>query len=202
MEDDVEIMEILTSYINSYDDLLLTATFLDAEAYIKKFSHTFADVVIMDIGLPGKTGIQAVQQLKPLNQHIQYLMCTVFDDDERIFDALCMGATGYLHKAITKEELHAAIVNVHAGGSPMSPSIARKIVFTLQQRKSSSIPYEDLKPRHWEILHLLDKGLRYKEISDKLCLGIETVRSYIRDIYNILQVHSRTDALNKVFPNK
>jgi DNA-binding NarL/FixJ family response regulator len=156
----------------------------------------------MDIGLPGQSGIQAVAKLKSRKPKVQFIMCTVFDDDEKIFQSLCMGATGYLVKNTTSDKLSDAIRNAFNGGSPMSASIARKVVQSFQQRKVHADEADLLSPRQWEILNLLDQGFRYKEIADELNLSFDTIRTYCRNIYELLEVHSRTDALNKVFPKK
>jgi DNA-binding NarL/FixJ family response regulator len=126
-------------------------------------------------------------------------MCTVFDDDERLFDSLCVGASGYLLKNTSGIELQEAVKQVYHGGSPMSAAIARRVVQSFQKRKADAEDMVQLTPRQLELLTLLDKGFRYKEIAGKLNLSVESVRTYIRNIYDLLQVHSRTDALNKVF---
>jgi DNA-binding NarL/FixJ family response regulator len=198
VEDDSGIRETLSEFVSSADGLFLARVFPDAESLVAAFADLGVDVVIMDIGLPGMNGIQAVARLKPRKPQVQFLMCTVFDDDERLFDSLCVGATGYLLKNTSRQELRDAILQVHQGGSPMSPAIARRVVRTFQTRKTAA-EVQELTPRQMEILALLDKGFRYKEIAGRLGLSVESIRTYIRDIYGHLQVHSRTDALNKVF---
>lgn len=200
VEDDKEILSSLISLLSGEDDITVVKTFPDAESFISAFTDLNADVVLMDIGLPRKNGIQAVAELKSKRPQVQYIMCTIYDDDEKIFDALCVGATGYLLKNTSKTELCDAIKTVYHGGSMMSATIARKVVQSFQKRKAQATEVENLTARQWEILNLLDQGLRYKEIADKMNLSFETIRTYCRNIYDILQVHSRTDALNKVFP--
>jgi DNA-binding NarL/FixJ family response regulator len=129
-------------------------------------------------------------------------MCTVYDDEEKVFNALCAGATGYILKNSSPAEISDAIKTVFKGGSMMSASIARKVVQSFQTRKAQSTEIENLTARQWDILNYLDQGYRYKEIADKMNLSFETIRTYCRNIYEALQVHSRTDALNKVFPKK
>ena len=202
VEDDPEIAESLKSLIGNEPDFTLLKTFPDAESFIAEFTDLNVDVVIMDIGLPGQSGIQAVAKLKPRRPQVQFVMCTVFDDDEKVFQSLCMGATGYLVKNTTSDKLNDAIRMAHQGGSPMSASIARKVVESFQTRKVHAQQAELLTPRQWEILNLLDQGYRYKEIAEKLNLSFDTIRTYCRNIYEALHVHSRTDALNKVFPKK
>lgn len=202
VEDDKEILESLITLLSSDNEIVLTDTFSDAEKIISSFLETQVDVVLMDIGLPGKNGIQAVAELKPKRPNVQFIMCTIYDDEEKIFDALCVGATGYLLKNTTSNELVNAIKTVYNGGSMMSATIARKVVQSFQTKKVEADVVSMLTPRQWEILNLLDQGYRYKEIADKMNLSFETIRTYCRNIYEALHVHSRTDALNKVFQKR
>lgn len=202
VEDDKEILQSLLTLLAADEDITVTKTFLNAESFIADFVRLHVDVVLMDIGLPNKNGIQAVAELKPKNPKVQFIMCTIYDDEEKIFNALCVGATGYLLKNTSPAEISEAIRTVYNGGSMMSATIARKVVQSFQNRKIQSRELEQLTPRQWEILNFLDQGYRYKEIADKMNLSFETIRTYCRNIYEVLQVHSRTDALNKVFPKK
>ena len=202
VEDDKEILQSLINLLSVDNDIVVTNTFLSAEAFITAFPDIHMDVVLMDIGLPHKSGIQAVAEMKPRRPNVQYVMCTIYDDDEKIFNALCVGATGYLLKNTSASEIAEAIKTVYQGGSMMSATIARKVVQSFQNRKIQSKDLENLTPRQWEILNFLDQGYRYKEIAEKMHLSFETIRTYCRNIYDVLQVHSRTDALNKVFPKK
>jgi DNA-binding NarL/FixJ family response regulator len=200
VEDDHEILQSLLNLLAADPDIVVTKTFPTAEAFIAAFNDLFVDIVLMDIGLPNKDGIQTVAELKPKNPKVQYIMCTIYDDEEKIFNALCVGATGYLLKNTSPSEISDAIRTVYNGGSMMSASIARKVVQSFQSRKVKARELENLSPRQWEILKFLDQGYRYKEIAEKMNLSFETIRTYCRNIYEELQVHSRTDALNKVFP--
>ena len=202
VEDDKEILQSLLSLLKEDDEIEVTNTFSNAESFISEFPRLMVDVVLMDIGLPNKNGIQAVAEIKPKNPKVQYVMCTVYDDEDKVFNALCVGATGYLLKNTSLAEISEAIKTVYRGGSMMSATIARKVVQSFQNRNIQSKELENLTPRQWEILNFLDQGYRYKEIADKMNLSFETIRTYCRNIYEVLQVHSRTDALNKVFPKK
>ena len=202
VEDDKEILQSLLHLLAADQDITVTKTFVNAESFISEFYKLNADVVLMDIGLPLKSGLQAVAEMKPKNPKVQYIMCTIYDDDEKIFNALCVGATGYLLKNTSLAEISDAIKTVYNGGSMMSATIARKVVESFQNRQIQSKDLENLTPRQWEILNFLDQGYRYKEIADKMNLSFETIRTYCRNIYEVLQVHSRTDALNKVFPKR
>ncbi|MEO8148315.1 MAG: response regulator transcription factor [Bacteroidia bacterium] len=200
VEDDKEILQSLLNLLKEDIEIVVTKTFSNAETFITAFYDLNVDVVLMDIGLPGKNGIQAVAELKPKRPKVQFIMCTIYDDEEKIFNALCVGATGYMLKNTSQAEISDAIKTVYNGGSMMSATIARKVVQSFQNRNIKSADVESLTPRQWEILNYLDQGFRYKEIADKMNLSFETIRTYCRNIYDVLQVHSRTDALNKVFP--
>jgi len=154
-------------------------------------------VVLMDINLPGMNGVECVRQLKPLVPETQVLMLTVYEDTDNIFSALAAGATGYLLKRTTQAELLEAIREVHKGGSPMTTHIARKVVQSLQKTAGTAQPTEVLSPREQEVLDCLAKGFLYKEIAEKLGISYETVHTYIRRIYEKLQVRTRTQAVAK-----
>jgi DNA-binding NarL/FixJ family response regulator len=199
VEDDNELRKFMEEIVNSCDDFVLIGSYSTAEEFKQKFTPTTdLNVVVMDINLPGMSGIQCIEELKPKNQKVQYLICTVFEDSINLFNGLCAGATGYILKSAREEEFIKAVKDIYAGGSPMSPQIARMVVTSFPAKKSNNDLLNDLTKREREILELLAAGFRYKEIADKLFLGVETVRSYIRDIYSKLQVHSRTDAVNKL----
>ena len=199
VEDEKQIREGLAVLINGSEGFSCVNTFDTAEEAIEKIAALQLDVVLMDIHLPGKSGIECIAALKPNCAGTQFLMCTSFEDTDSVFKALKSGATGYLTKTTQPSKILDAIVEVHKGGSPMSSNIARKIVASFQ-RTNTNKEIEKLSKREIEILELLSKGLRYKEVADKLFLSTETVRTHIRNIYYKLQVNSRTEALNKAFP--
>lgn len=150
----------------------------------------------MDINLPGMSGIDCVRKLKAAEPASQIVMLTVYENTEAIFKALAYGASGYLLKATAPEELLNAIQDVHRGGSPMTSHIARKVVQSFQQSPAAKAT-DNLSPREQEVLELLAKGFLYKEIADQLHISFETVHTYIRRIYEKLQVRSRTEAVAK-----
>jgi DNA-binding NarL/FixJ family response regulator len=199
VEDDDVVRESLTKIIASANDLNCIATFSNAEEFSLAFRNLKVDVVLMDIHLPGESGIETVARLKEGNPNVQFMMCTSFDDPQRTYDSLAAGATGYLLKNATPEKLKEAIRDIHNGGSPMSPEIARLVVSSFKKQPKNNELLASFSAREQEVLILLSKGFQYKEIADKLFLSVETIRTYIRDIYEKLQVHSRTDAVNKVF---
>ena len=200
VEDDNDIRQSLEEIISASDEMNCVASFSNAEEFIETFKYIHAHVVLMDINLPGKDGIAAVAQTKRIKPQVQFLMCTSYEEPEKTFESLCAGATGYLLKNCTPEKLYQAVKEIHSGGSPMSPQIARLVVSSFNKKQQTSEEYETLTDREKEILQLLQKGFQYKEIATKLFLSVETIRTYVRHIYEKLQVHTRTEALNKVFP--
>jgi len=195
VEDDASVRDILTTWLQEADGFSCTGVFPDVESAIPQIARGKPDVVLVDINLPGLSGIECVRQLKPLIPDTQFVMLTVYEDSNHIFDALTAGATGYLVKTTSREALVAALREVHAGGSPMSGNIARKVVQLLHPRPPATQLAKDLSKRENEVLVLLAQGYLYKEIADALGIGMETVNTYIRRIYEKLHVHSRAQAV-------
>jgi DNA-binding NarL/FixJ family response regulator len=201
VEDDAELLEGMNSMLASGADVTVAGTFSNAEDFLAHAGQIMPEVVLMDIGLPGMSGIECVAKAKALFPAIQFMMWTTFDDDEKIFDALRSGAAGYLLKNSPPQAIVEAIIDVKRGGSPMSSSIARKVIESFLPKKNASEEY-NLTPREREILDWLAKGHRYKEIAARLFISVETVRKHIHNIYEKLHVQSRTEALNKVFHSR
>ncbi len=199
LEDNNSIRASLISTIDGHEHFFCVADFDNPNDAVRDLPAIKPDVVLVDIHMPGGSGIEAIRQLKKIIPATQFIIFSVFEDNENIFDALTAGATGYLTKSSSPEKIIEAIQDAHNGGSPMSSSIARKVVSTFQQKKVAEQSIETLTAREQEILNHLAKGFRYKEIATKMFISIETVRTHIRNIYEKLQVSSRTDALNKVF---
>jgi DNA-binding NarL/FixJ family response regulator len=199
VEDEHQIRESLAILINGSEGYGCTHTYSTGESAILEIPKLKIDVVLMDIHLPGIDGISTVAQLKPLCPEVQFLMCTSFEDTESVFKALKAGATGYLTKTTQPSKILDAIIDAYKGGAPMSSHIARKVVASFHQTEENS-ELRKLTDREKQILQLLSQGLRYKEIADQLFISTETVRTHIHNIYEKLQVNSRTDALNKTFP--
>jgi DNA-binding NarL/FixJ family response regulator len=151
----------------------------------------------MDINLPGMNGIECVRQIKPAHPEIEFIMLTVYEDTESVFNALAAGASGYLLKLATRQELLEAIQRVHAGGSPMTSHIARKVVQSFRRPAPMETETTKLSPREQQVLEYLAKGFLYKEISDALGISYDTVHNHIRHIYEKLHVRSRTQAVTK-----
>jgi len=176
----------------------LVADFANAEIAIEKLSEIPVDIVLMDINLPGQDGIECVRVLKTARPETLFLMVTVYDDAERIFQALAAGATGYLLKRATRVELLAAIEDLRVGGSPMSSSIARKVVQSFQQSSQPNVSATaSLSDRERGVLKLLAQGYVYKEIGDQLSISVPTVGTHVRHIYDKLHVQTRAQAVAK-----
>jgi DNA-binding NarL/FixJ family response regulator len=169
---------------------------------LSEFNRAEPDVVLMDIGLPGISGIEGVRTVKSNFETIQVLMFTVFEDDEKIFDAIRAGASGYLLKKTPPEEIVQAVKELYEGGAPMSPSIARKVIHAFQSYPSSAITDYELTGREKEILFSLVDGLSYKKIAEKYFVSISTIRTHISNIYQKLHVNSKSQAVAKVLQNK
>jgi DNA-binding NarL/FixJ family response regulator len=199
VEDDRQVREGLALLIGHSPGFACVAACPSAENALQRLPGQKPDVVLMDIQLPGMSGIECILQLKRLCPKAQIMMLTVFEDHERIYQSLKAGASGYLLKQTPPAELLEAITNLHQGGSPMSAQIARRVVEAFQRPTAPEGAEALLSPREQEILHLLAQGHLYKEIADQLGRSVETVRTHIRNIYDKLHVRSRTEAVNKVF---
>ncbi len=171
-------------------------SFPDAESALRYMEFKLPDVVIMDIHLPGMDGIQCTAHLREHYPHLQVLICTVHEDEDKIFNALRAGAAGYLLKRAPVDELIEAIRQVLAGGSPMSPAIARRVVSSFRPKKTNDL--NALSEREQEVLDLLSTGMTAREIGEKLFVSANTVRTHIRHIYEKLHVQSRVEMMNRV----
>lgn len=197
VEDDGPTRRILVDVIASAPDLELVSHYGGGERAVEALATDRPDVVLMDINMPHLNGVECVRRLKPQLPATQFLMLTVYEDPDHIFAALAAGATGYLLKSTRREELLTAIDQVVQGGSPMSSSIARKVVQSFARNKAQPEGLESLSAREQAVLALLTKGYLYKEIADSLAVSVPTVSTYIRRIYEKLQVHSRSQAVAK-----
>lgn len=172
-------------------------SFKDAETALKELATHPCDIALFDIQLPVMNGIECIRRLKILHPKMQMMVLTVHDNNDNIFDALKAGATSYLLKTTPPEKIIEAIQDVNSGGSPISSQIARKVIEAFSVKEKTNDFYQDLSRREQEILELLSKGYRYKEIADKVFVSLETVRTHVRNIYEKLQVNSRVEALKK-----
>ncbi len=197
VEDDAQARKILAGWISRAAGFRLAGEWGDAEAALSALTEKKPEVVLMDINLPGMSGVEAVGKLKPLLPTTQFVMLTVYEDADHIYNALAAGATGYLLKQTPRQELLSALEEVHRGGSPMTSNIARKVVQSFRQTGIDVPPGEELSPREQEVLDLLARGYLYKEIAERLNIGVPTVNTYVRRMYEKLQVRSRAQAVAK-----
>lgn len=198
VEDIDMIRENLSALLNGSEGFECAGTYKDAESAIEKIPQNRPDVILMDINLPKANGIECLRKLKPIIPETQVIMLTVYDDFDNIFESLRAGATGYLLKRTHPNKLLEAIREVHSGGSPMSGQIARMVVQSFSRPQpggGGGSTAESLSKREAEILELLSKGYRYKEIAEMLFISMDTVRTHIRKIYEKLHVRSRTEAV-------
>ncbi|HYG24347.1 MAG TPA: response regulator transcription factor [Verrucomicrobiae bacterium] len=197
VEDSDRFRTTLARVLDRAEGFKCVSHYPNAEDALKGLSQVKPEVVLMDINLPGMNGVECVRQLKQLLPTVQVMMLTVYEDTENIFNALAAGATGYMLKRTPQAQLLDAIREVHRGGSPMTTHIARKVVLSFQQSAASASATENLSPREQEVLDCLAQGFLYKEIAEKLGISYETVHTYIRRIYEKLQVRTRTEAVAK-----
>ncbi len=197
VEDDAGIRESLASLIAGARGFTCLASYSNGEEALGHIPQQVPDVVLMDIHLPGMSGIECVQKLKAIIPALPIVMLTVYDDEDQLFKSLIAGASGYLLKRTPPAKLLEAIKEVFHGGAPMSGQIARMVVQHFHQTSAAAPPTANLTAREQEILERLAQGYRYKEIADSLSISFDTVRSHLRNIYDKLHVHSRTEAVLK-----
>jgi DNA-binding NarL/FixJ family response regulator len=197
VEDNDKLRGTLARVLNRAQGFSCVSDYSNAEDALKDLPNVKPDVALMDINLPGMNGVECVRQLKQLLPLVQVMMLTVYEDTENIFNALAVGASGYMLKRTPQAQLLEAIRDVHRGGSPMTTHIARKVVQSFQRSQASAAQTENLSEREQQVLDCLAQGLIYKEIAEKLGIGYETVHTYIRRVYEKLQVRTRTEAVAK-----
>ena len=197
VDDDEGIRTSLAALIRRAPALKLAGDYPDAETALKEIPRHPPDVVLMDINLPGMKGHECVRQLKAALPAVQFLMLTVYEDSDSLFNSLKAGASGYLLKRTASARLLEAIRDVHGGGSPMTPQLARRVVQFFSRPAEGELSVSRLTPGEREFLDQLANGYAYKEIADRMKISIDTVRSYVRTVYEKLHVHSRTEAVVK-----
>ncbi len=197
VEDQQATREGLAVLIGNTAGFAVTGRFASVEQALDRLELDPPDVLLMDIALPGMSGIEGVKQVRSRCPAIHILMLTVYGDDDHVFEAICAGACGYLLKGTPRDRLMAAIREMREGGAPMSPEVARKIVLTFQKLVPLKNRDAQLTPREFQILRLLADGHSYKTCADQLSLSLHTVRFHIRNIYEQLHVHSKSDAVLK-----
>jgi DNA-binding NarL/FixJ family response regulator len=197
VDDSVALRAEYAKLISQAEGLSCVSQYADAETALKHLAGDQPDVVLMDINMPGMTGVECVRRLKAASPAIQVVMLTVFDNNESIFESLKAGASGYILKRAAADEIIDAIRLVHAGGAPMSISVARKVVQFFNQRPPAAPELDSLTAREREVLEKISAGLSYNEIGESLSISVNTVRKHIRSIYEKLHVNSRTEAAMK-----
>ena len=199
VEDLDEVRDGLKNFISLSQDFKVIDTFKTAEEAAYDLPKLKPDIVIMDINLPGMNGIECIRQVKDKTPGTQFMMFTVYENDEKVFEALKAGASGYLLKNTGLVQLIESLKELYNGGSPMSANIARKLVTLFRSEQKETANLEVLSNRENEILQFLSTGLLYKEIAEQLSISVSTVRQHIHHIYDKLHVQNRTEAINKAF---
>jgi len=202
VEDDSDTRQTLEHIISSTPGFVCSGAFENCETALADFSSNRPDVTLMDIGLPGMSGIEGVRKMNLLHPGVHVIMLTVYQDDEKIFRSICAGASGYLLKRTPKDVLVAAIRDVHAGGAPMNSGIARRVLELFRSTTPTPSPETSLTPREMEVLQALVDGCSYKMIADRHFISIETVRNHIKHIYEKLHVHSKSEAVVKALKER
>jgi len=195
VDDEKELRESIKAFIDGSPGFRCVSAYHSAETALKHLPQDHPDVVLMDIHLTGMSGIECVERLKAMLPEMQVMMLTVYDDADQIFKALAAGASGYVLKRSTPAKLLEAIKELNEGGSPMSSSIARKVVASFQRSGQGRDEKANLSPREQMVLESMAKGLTYKQAADQFGISIGTIRTYVRRIYEKLHVQSRTEAV-------
>lgn len=201
IEDLIEIQQGLQNILEQDERLEFLKSFSNAEQAIEEIPNLCPDIVITDINLPGKSGIEALTELKEILPETQFIMFTIYEDNDLIFDALKAGASGYILKNTNSQKILDAIIELYNGGSPMSPSIARKVIasFNKPMQYIDQTVNQLISKREQEVLELLSKGFLYKEIADQLFISLSTVKRHLNHIYVKLHVQNKTEAVNKLY---
>jgi DNA-binding NarL/FixJ family response regulator len=202
-EDNKMLLQSLQQLVNNAEDMICTGTFSDANKLVRNMQMANPDVVMMDINMPGMSGIEAVQVIKEKFPQVHILMQTVFEENDKIFAAICAGASGYMLKKTAPQQMIEAVRETHLGGAPMTPSVAVKVLqmFRLQSPDKKN-EFIDLSEREKEILALLVKGKSYKAVATDCFISIDTVSTHVRHIYEKLHVHSKSEAVAKAINQK
>jgi len=202
IEDQRDIRECLTFLINGTEGYSCTGSFRTMEEAVDKIGRQLPDVVLSDIGLPGMNGIEGIRILKERYPNLLMLMLTVYDDDERIFDAMCAGASGYLLKKTPPARLIESLREAVLGGAPMSPEVARRVIALFRDIRPPERADYELTPHETRLLKLFVEGHNYKTAAVELGVSVNTVNFHVRSIYQKLQVHTRSEAVAKALLNR
>lgn len=199
IEDVDDIRQGQERFLSSMNDIQIVLSAESVESFLAQFEENEVNinVIISDIGLPGKSGIEGISLIKSKLPDVQFIMVSVYTDSDNIFKSLCAGAVGYLAKNTPLRELHQSIQSVMDGGSPMTPSIARKVIQHFNPVKHR--PENALSPKEHQVVQCVVEGLSYKLIADRMSISINTVRHHIRNIYAKLQINSKAELIKKSY---
>jgi DNA-binding NarL/FixJ family response regulator len=198
VEDLEDIRNGIAAIINMTDGFKVLQTFANAEDALQQLAFLQPDIVVMDINLPGMSGVECIRRLHEKNRSIQFMMFTIYENSDTVFEALKAGATGYILKNSSPAKIIESLQELHNGGSPMNPEIAKKLVIRFQKQTFSENEY-NLTPKEQKILDLMSKGYLYKEIAGELNNTVNTIKQHIRHIYEKLHVQNKAEAINKMY---
>ncbi len=198
IEDMDEVREGMRRVLEADDEIRVRDVFDCAEDAVKGFRANLYDVALVDIKLPGQSGIELISMMKSVDPDLEALMLTVLDDDRRVFESIRAGASGYLLKTASHEQIIGGIKELYKGGAVMSGRIARRVINFLRPKPSADVVTAGITPREWEVLELLAQGASYKDLAQELSISTHTVRSHVHKIYDKLHVKNRAQAVKKV----
>lgn len=202
VEDLKDIRHRIKSILDAADGFICLSAYSNAEDAVKGLPGDQPDIVLMDINLPGMSGIDCIKKIREACPSTQFMMFTIYEDSDQVFDSLSAGASGYLLKKTPPDEILSSLKELYAGGAPMSTQIARKVVNIFHHSRQQEVNEANLSAREKEVLEKLSKGFLYKEIADELGISTGTVRQHIHNIYEKLHVQNRTEALNKFYGHR
>lgn len=201
-EDNLDFVDSMNELIHNADGIELVGIFNNCKNIVKNIQHLRPNVVLMDIDMPVENGLQGLRKLRQEGSEVIVLMLTVFDDNDRVFQAICSGASGYILKNTPPERMIEAIHEAHSGGAPMTPSVAKQVLKLFSKPFQNSLEMQSLTPREHDVLSLLVRGYSYKMAASEIGIGLETLRYHIKNIYNKLHVNSKSEAVAKAIQNK
>ena len=201
-EDNLDFIDSLTDLIGSADGIELAGVYNNCKNVVKNVDHHQPDVVLMDIDMPVENGLQGLRSLRDADNNVIVLMLTVFDDNDRVFQSICHGASGYLLKRTSPEKLIEAIREAHTGGAPMTPSVAKQVLKLFSQPFQKSAEMLTLTPREHDVLSFLVRGYSYKMAAGEMNISIETLRYHVKNVYSKLHVNSKSEAVAKAIQNR
>jgi len=199
VEDMADVRQKVKHILDESEEFICLSVYSNAENALEELPALHPDIVLMDINLPGMSGIECIKKIKKKSPGIQFMMFTIYENSEQVYEALAAGASGYLLKKTPADKIIEALKELHGGGAPMSTHIARKVVSFFQNKNNEASENSQLSNREKEVLALLSKGFLYKEIGDQLFISTGTVRQHIHNIYEKLHVQNRMEAINKFY---